>query len=168
MVSASTLHVSLKPRFHGLSSLTASSQPCRKKSNDSDAGQASPAAWGPVEWQHDHSQGGRLGHSGPCGVLWAPRGRVRHVLVCWLQRQLLGGLPIHHPRRQRYFLAIWGEFSSQLCSIRQLGWHKHSSARLGMSWCAGFSGSFWEGYRSIIPEDTSALSRCTAGLSTII
>lgn len=29
----------------------------------------------------------------------------------------------------------------------------HHEAEWGMSWCAGFGGSFWDGYRSLIPED---------------
>lgn len=29
----------------------------------------------------------------------------------------------------------------------------HHEAEWGMSWCAGFSPQFWEGYRSVIPED---------------
>ena len=28
-----------------------------------------------------------------------------------------------------------------------------------MSWCAGFGNSFWEGYRSLIPEDDGFLDR---------
>ena len=29
----------------------------------------------------------------------------------------------------------------------------HHEAEWGMSWCASFGGQFWEGYRSLIPED---------------
>jgi len=29
----------------------------------------------------------------------------------------------------------------------------HHEAEWGMSWCASFGGSFWDGYRSVLPED---------------
>jgi len=32
-------------------------------------------------------------------------------------------------------------------------YYGHHEAEWGMSWCAGFGGRFWEGYRSLIPED---------------
>ncbi|KAJ1450536.1 Fructosamine/Ketosamine-3-kinase [Pelagophyceae sp. CCMP2097] len=31
-------------------------------------------------------------------------------------------------------------------------YYGHHEAEFGMSWCAGFSGDFWAGYRSVIPE----------------
>jgi len=35
----------------------------------------------------------------------------------------------------------------------------HHEAEWGMSWCAGFGGSFWEGYRELIPEDAGFKKR---------
>jgi len=35
----------------------------------------------------------------------------------------------------------------------------HHEAEWGMSWCASFSASFWDGYRSLIPEDEGFLDR---------
>jgi len=32
-------------------------------------------------------------------------------------------------------------------------YYGHHEAEWGMSWCAGFGSQFWEGYRSLIPED---------------
>lgn len=29
-------------------------------------------------------------------------------------------------------------------------YYGHSEAEWGMSWCAGFGGAFWEGYRSVL------------------
>eukprot|EP00420_Gonyaulax_spinifera_P003688 CAMPEP_0197935898 /NCGR_PEP_ID=MMETSP1439-20131203/114079_1 /TAXON_ID=66791 /ORGANISM="Gonyaulax spinifera, Strain CCMP409" /LENGTH=97 /DNA_ID=CAMNT_0043558853 /DNA_START=1 /DNA_END=290 /DNA_ORIENTATION=- len=31
-------------------------------------------------------------------------------------------------------------------------YYGHHEAEWGMSWCAGFSGDFWAGYREVIPE----------------
>mmetsp|Transcript_10206 Transcript_10206/g.22642 ORF Transcript_10206/g.22642 Transcript_10206/m.22642 type:complete len:352 (-) Transcript_10206:177-1232(-) len=35
----------------------------------------------------------------------------------------------------------------------------HHEAEWGMSWCAGLTASFWDGYRSLIPEDEGFLDR---------
>jgi len=35
----------------------------------------------------------------------------------------------------------------------------HHEAEWGMSWCAGFGNQFWEGYRSLIPQDDGFLDR---------
>jgi len=35
----------------------------------------------------------------------------------------------------------------------------HHEAEWGMAWCAGFGKSFWDGYRSLIPEDDGFLDR---------
>eukprot|EP00581_Thalassiosira_minuscula_P032279 CAMPEP_0183760842 /NCGR_PEP_ID=MMETSP0739-20130205/8019_1 /TAXON_ID=385413 /ORGANISM="Thalassiosira miniscula, Strain CCMP1093" /LENGTH=341 /DNA_ID=CAMNT_0025998875 /DNA_START=45 /DNA_END=1070 /DNA_ORIENTATION=- len=35
----------------------------------------------------------------------------------------------------------------------------HHEAEWGMSWCAGFGPQFWDGYRSLIPEDEGFLDR---------
>eukprot|EP00586_Coscinodiscus_wailesii_P007331 CAMPEP_0172492008 /NCGR_PEP_ID=MMETSP1066-20121228/22975_1 /TAXON_ID=671091 /ORGANISM="Coscinodiscus wailesii, Strain CCMP2513" /LENGTH=315 /DNA_ID=CAMNT_0013261363 /DNA_START=241 /DNA_END=1188 /DNA_ORIENTATION=- len=35
----------------------------------------------------------------------------------------------------------------------------HHEAEWGMSWCAGFGKAFWDGYRSVIPEDEGFLNR---------
>jgi len=35
----------------------------------------------------------------------------------------------------------------------------HHEAEWGMSWCAGLTNSFWEGYRSLIPEDKGFVDR---------
>ena len=60
-------------------------------------------------------------------------------------------------------------WSGNMTTVKEGGWaildpavyYGHHEAEFGMSWCAGFSGSFWEGYRSVIPEDPGvALSPC--------
>jgi len=59
---------------------------------------------------------------------------------------------------------IW---SGNYSSVKGGGWsildpavyYGHHEADFGMSWCAGFSGDFWRGYRSVIPEDPGFADR---------
>ena len=37
-------------------------------------------------------------------------------------------------------------------------YYGHSEAEFGMSWCAGFSGSFYRGYNDLIPPAPGAIS----------
>ena len=58
-------------------------------------------------------------------------------------------------------------WSGNLSTVKEGGWaildpatyYGHHEAEFGMSWCGGFSGSFWDGYNSVIPRARGAGDR---------
>ena len=71
------------------------------------------------------------------------------LLQCWCGRWQVQPSLLHGD--------LW---SGNLSTVKGGGWaildpatyYGHHEAEFGMSWCGGFSGSFWDGYNSVIPR----------------
>ncbi len=78
-------------------------------------------------------------------------GSCQAPLLAWADSMSEAGMRAHGSTSR-----LWGPVRARIASWLHARAPGHHEAEFGMSWCAGFGGEFWKGYRSVLPQDPGA------------